>query len=282
MKHPMITLMVAAVILQLGYLLASCSPASSSTVDGVGTPSDQIALASMKAQKVRCPDGSMVKSLKLCPKAPPPPPPPTTKTCPDGSVILSTLTCPPPPPPPPPPVVCPDGSQLPPGSTCPVPPPPPVVCADGSTVPAGTSCPVPPPPPVTCPDGTTLPAGSTCPAPPPPPPVVVCADGSQLPAGSTCPIPSPTQPAALSVGGKARALTSCQSLYNPSDVIAVGTIYQVEGFAGYRTPDQFRLGVHPDPGTQDVVILTDGLAHRGDGYFAFWVPAICVEGVKVG
>lgn len=66
----------------------------------------------------------------------------------------------------------------------PPPPPPPVVCPDGTTLPAGSTCPVSPPPPVQCPDGTTVPAGQTCPVAPPPPTGTGCAQlaGTYAPA----------------------------------------------------------------------------------------------------
>lgn len=67
---------------------------------------------------------------------------------------------------------------------------------------------------------------------------------------------------------------ACQSLMNPNDMLRIGSIYTVTGFAGYSKPG------NPPTEARDVVILTidDGL-HRGDGWFAFWVPINCVEGV---
>jgi hypothetical protein len=79
--------------------------------------------------------------------------------------------------------------------------------------------------------------------------------------------PAPPAPAL----GQALALSGCPALNRPESIIA-GHLYEVAGFAGYSQPGD----PPPPPGTQDIVILSDG-GHLGDGWFALYVPASCVR-----
>jgi hypothetical protein len=110
---------------------------------------------------------------------------------------------------------------------------------------------VPPPPATqTCPDGSVILATDVCPAPPPPPP----------PAGE------------LAIGGHAQALTACASAMSPTDVLAVGSVYSVVGFAHLHPIGQ------PDftSTVRDVVVLNDA-THFGDGWRGIFVPTFCVS-----
>lgn len=125
--------------------------------------------------------------------------------------------------------------------------------------------PAPPPPPpatITCPDGQVIPAGTTCPA--PPPTSIPCPDGSMVPATGTCPTPPPPPPPPPPVlqAGSARALTACPAL-NRNESLIVGAIYRVVEFGHNEVGSEF-------------VVLTDA-THPGDGYFALFVPVICVQ-----
>lgn len=113
------------------------------------------------------------------------------------------------------------------------------------------TAPVPVPPPVQCPDGTTVPAGQTCPVAPPPP-----------------------SPGAIANRGEiVTALKPCVGSYIP-DALVVGQRYVVLGN---------NAGVRPEPGRDPIVASgyqlnpeqDDGI-HRGEGYFALWVPYDCV------
>lgn len=111
---------------------------------------------------------------------------------------------------------------------------------------------VPPPPATqTCPDGSVILATDVCPAPPPPPP---------LPAVE------------LAIGGHAQALTACASAMNPADVLAIGSVYLVVGFAHLHPIGQ------PDftSTVRDVVVLNDA-THFGDGWRGIFVPTFCVS-----
>jgi hypothetical protein len=126
--------------------------------------------------------------------------------------------------------------------------------------------PAPPPPPpatITCPDGQVIPAGSICPA-PPPPTSIPCPDGSMVPATSTCPSPPPPPPPPAPVlqAGTALALSACPAL-NRSENLLVGAIYNVVEFGHNEVGSEF-------------VVLSDA-THRGDGYFALYVPVTCVQ-----
>jgi hypothetical protein len=170
----------------------------------------------------------------------------------------------------PPPVQCPPGYTAQ-GNHCKPIPQPPVQCPDGSTVPAGQTCPVPPPTTITCPDGSVIPATGNCPEPVPP---VNCPDGSTVPTGQSC----PETPPPVVVGGQptygdiVRAIQACTGSYMP-DQLVIGTRYKVVGLAT-TSP---MIGSDPTP--RGVILnpeVDDGL-HRGDGYWALWVPFECVE-----
>jgi hypothetical protein len=105
-----------------------------------------------------------------------------------------------------------------------------------------------------------------------PAPTVKCADGSVITAPGACPAPPPvvTPPPALTLGGHAKAITTCQSLTNVADVLTLNAIYTVVGFAGYSP-----IGTVTSPTTREVVVLNDA-THLGDGWFGIYVPVSCV------
>jgi hypothetical protein len=101
---------------------------------------------------------------------------------------------------------------------------------------------------------------------------VKCADGTVITAPGVCPVPPPvvTPPPALTLGGHAKAITTCQSLTNVADVLTLNATYTVVGFAGFSP-----IGAVTSPTAREVVVLNDA-THLGDGWFGIYVPVSCV------
>lgn len=131
--------------------------------------------------------------------------------------------------------------------------------------------PPPPPPPQTCPDGTVISAGAVC-----PPPTQTCPDGTIISAQIQCPPPPPPTGGRLpTYHDTVQALQPCIGRYIP-DALIVGTRYKVVGMwisAPIGTASM-PLGT-PADGVIIVPEVDDGV-HRGDGWFALWVPFECV------
>lgn len=128
-----------------------------------------------------------------------------------------------------------------------------------------------PPATQTCPDGTVISAAATC-----PPLTQQCPDGSFVSVGEPCPTPPPA--AQPTYGDTVVALQPCIGRYIP-DPLVVGTQYKVRGRwvgAPIGTPS-LPLGTPPD-GVILTPVVDDGV-HRGDGWFAYWVPFDCVARV---
>lgn len=139
--------------------------------------------------------------------------------------------------------ICPGGEKIRKNLPCPTPTP----------APTPTPTPIPVPTPVPAP--TPTPTPTPVPVPPPPPP------------------PTPSE---LVVGGNAQAILACQSMMNPSESLVIDGIYRVEGFAALVLPEVAGTA----SSFRDVVILSQASTnHRGDGYFSYYVPIGCVQGI---
>jgi hypothetical protein len=137
-------------------------------------------------------------------------------------------------------------------------------CPSPKPTPTPTPVPIPTPVPVPVPVPVPTPPPVHNPPPPVPEPVPV-------------PLPPPTPtPAELTIGGNAQAILACQSIMNPNDSLVIDGIYRVEGFAALIP--EYMTGTPSS--ARDIVILSQASTrHWGDGYFAFYVPIGCVQGI---
>jgi hypothetical protein len=122
-----------------------------------------------------------------------------------------------------------------------------------------------------CPGGQKIRKNLPCPTPAPTPTPTPVPVPTPVPA----PPPAPT-PAELVVGGRAQAILACQSAMNPNDSLVIDGIYRVEGFAALVTPDMAGI---PSSNRDFVILSQAATQHWGDGYFAYYVPIGCVQGI---